>query len=161
MAGGVAVDAVAAADWFRQAAEKGLDWGMYNYANLLTTGNGVSQDQVAALGWYRRAAETGHAKSLNLVGRFYEEGIAVAADKTMAFAYYRQSAHGGDFRGQYSYATMLAERGSINEAAAWLRKIPATATPGFLEKTGPELAQSPHPAIRAIGVEIMASLKSA
>jgi len=153
--------AAAAADWFRQAAEQGLDWGMYNYANLLSTGNGVSQDQVAALAWYRKAAESGHAKSLNLVGRFYEEGIAVAADKTMAFAYYRQSAQGGDFRGQYSYATMLAERGSINEAAAWLRKIPATATAGFLEKIGPELAQSPHPAIRAIGLEILANPKSA
>ena len=47
---GVPRDEVVAAYWFRLAADRGLDWGMYNYAHMLRQGRGgVPQDQAAAL----------------------------------------------------------------------------------------------------------------
>lgn len=153
---GVAVDLPQAGAWYRRAAEHGLDWGMYNYANLLATGKGVACDQQAALHWYRQAAALGHAKSLNLVGRYYEEGIAVAADRNTAFKYYRASAEAGDFRGQYSYACMLAERGRIGHAVAWLKRVPETATIGFMKKAGYELQLSAHAEFRALARQMLA-----
>ena len=42
------VDCTLASLEYRQAAEAGLDWALYNYANLLATGRGVVQDQNAA-----------------------------------------------------------------------------------------------------------------
>lgn len=153
---GIQIDLIAAAHWYRSAAEAGLDWGMYNYANLLSRGRGVERNQEQAFDWYRKAAEMNHAKSLNLVGRYYEEGIVVEASRSKAFKYYRESANAGDFRGQYSYTCLLAERGRIDEATRWLEKIPATATAAFLDKIGNDLLLSAHPAFRAFAEKILA-----
>ncbi|MGI4850215.1 MAG: tetratricopeptide repeat protein [Janthinobacterium lividum] len=175
---GGAVDLAAAAHWFHAAAQAGLDWGMYNYANLVARGHGLlpgpaaaqaidssaeqadlpvahCRAQAEALAWYRRAAELGHAKSLNMVGRYTEEGIGVEANRNAAFALYRASAEAGDFRGQYSYACMLAERGRIDQAAAWLARIPASATPAFLDKIAQELQLSAHPQFRQFAMRLL------
>ncbi len=45
---GTPVDMALAAVWYRKAAEAGLDWGMYNFAHLLASGNGIAQDHAAA-----------------------------------------------------------------------------------------------------------------
>ncbi len=58
---GTAPDPVLAAVWYRRAADTGLDWGLYNLANLLATGRGVTQDRAQALTLYTRAAHLGHA----------------------------------------------------------------------------------------------------
>jgi TPR repeat protein len=108
---GCTADAAVAARHYRQAAEGGLDWAMYNYANLLATGRGVIEDQAQALKLYQRAAELGHAKSMNLLGRYLEEGQHCPADSAAAVEWYRRSAEGGDFRGQFSYASVLADDG--------------------------------------------------
>lgn len=119
---GCVADASMAAGHYRVAAEAGLDWAMYNYANLLATGRGVIEDQVQALNLYRLAAELGHAKSMNLLGRYLEEGRFCPADPQAARDWYRRSAVGGDFRGQFSYAAVLADEENIDEALVWLRK---------------------------------------
>jgi TPR repeat protein len=159
---GVAIDLVQAAAFYLQAAQAGLDWGMYNTATLMATGRGVQQDQRGAFTWYRRAAALGHAKSLNLVGRYLEEGLGGAtASRARAFAYYRAAARGGDFRGQYSYACMLAERGRIDEALHWLQQIPAGATPAFMRKIGFELQLAPHAAFRALAQQLLERARAA
>lgn len=142
--GGI-VDLAAAARCYRQAAERGLDWGMYNYANLLATGRGVERDQAGALVWYRRAAELGHAKSMNLVGRYYEEGRTVPRDSQAAFAWYRRSAEAGDFRGQFSYASVLADRSHWDEARHWLRQALALGHLRFLRRARDELQRAAFP----------------
>jgi TPR repeat protein len=119
---GCAADASRAAEHYRVAAEAGLDWAMYNLANLLATGRGVAVDHRQALALYRRAAESGHAKSMNLLGRYLEEGQACPADPVAARQWYRRSAEGGDFRGQFSFAAVLAAEGRIDEAVDWLEK---------------------------------------
>ncbi|WP_419789960.1 tetratricopeptide repeat protein, partial [Pseudomonas bubulae] len=88
---GCAVDEAAAAREYRLAAEAGLDWGLYNYANLLAPGRGGAQDQAQALACYRQAAERGHAKSMNLLGRYLEEGQFCPRDLEAAQQWYRRS----------------------------------------------------------------------
>jgi len=150
------VDLEQAVYWYRQAAEAGLDAGMYNYANQLASGKAVAQDHARALDWYRKAAGLGHAKSMTKAGRYFEDGLVVPRDPAMAFASYRAAAQGGDFRGQFCYAGMLAARGAVQEALAWLRKVPATATPGFLAEAGQALLQSPHAEVQRIGRQMLA-----
>lgn len=150
---GCSADAAVAAGHYRLAAEKGLDWAMYNYANLLATGRGVVEDQVQALGLYRRAAEMGHAKSMNLLGRYLEDGRVCPADPQAARDWYRRSAVGGDFRGQFSHAALLADEGHIEEALDWLRKALADGNLNFLRVASKALASATDPNIRALAAD--------
>jgi len=150
---GCAADASVAAGHYRIAAEAGLDWAMYNYANLLATGRGVMEDQAQALHLYRLAAELGHAKSMNLLGRYLEEGRVCPRDLTGARDWYRRSAVGGDFRGQFSYAAVLAEAGSVEEALIWLRKALAGGNLNFLRVASKSLANAENPQFRTLAPE--------
>ena len=152
---GTPVDLVAAVHWYRLAAHKDLDLGMYNYANQLASGKGVQQNHVAALGWYRLAADMGHAKSMTKMGRYYEDGLVVQRDLDAAFLCYQDGAQGGDFRGQFNLAGMLAAQGDMAEALQWLRKVPLTATPGFKAEAGRVLLQSPYPEFRRMGQHML------
>lgn len=145
---GVAIDKARAAEWYKAAADRGLDWAMYNLATLLALGEGVAEDKPEALAWFRKAAEMGNAKAMNFIGSFYEDGWVVERDLDMAGAYYAKAAEGGDFRGQFNHARLLADRGDIDEALVWLRRIPETATDAFLGKARDYLARSPVPAMR-------------
>jgi hypothetical protein len=147
---GCAQDAAAAARHYRLAADAGLDWAMYNVANLLATGRGVSKDQAQALAMYRRAAELGHAKSMNLLGRYLEEGCDCPQDLLAAREWYRCSAEGGDFRGQFSYAAVLADEGRVDEALGWLRKALAGGNVNFLRVSSKALLNAHHPQIRSM-----------
>ncbi|MCE6978569.1 sel1 repeat family protein [Pseudomonas frederiksbergensis] len=150
---GCTADASIAAGYYRVAAEARLDWAMYNYANLLATGRGVIEDQVQALSLYRQAAELGHAKSMNLLGLYLEEGRVCLADLQAARDWYRRSAVGGDFRGQFSYAAVLADEGSIDEAVAWLRKALNGGNLKFLQVASKALSTSSDPRIRVLAVD--------
>jgi TPR repeat protein len=137
--------------WYRLAARSGLDWGMYNYASALALGHGIECDRAQALQWFQRAAELGHAKSLNFIGSFYEDGWEVDADTDIALDFYHRAAQGGDFRGQFNYARLMAERGDIDTALHWLRRVPQTATTAFIAKMQRWLAASPVSVFRALG----------
>jgi len=152
---GCAADASLAARHYRLAAAAGLDWAMYNYANLLATGRGVVEDQLQALSLYRRAAEMGHAKSMNLLGRYMEEGRVCPADPAAARDWYQRSAEGGDFRGQFSFAALLAHIGQIDEALGWLGKALANGNPNFLRVASQTLASANDPRIRALAAEYL------
>jgi TPR repeat protein len=145
---GTGVDKARAAEWYGAAAERGLDWGLYNLATLLSLGDGVAEDRPRALSLFREAAAKGHAKSINMVGSFYEDGWAVPQHRDAAARYYASAAEGGDFRGQFNHARMLAGAGRIDEAAAWLRRVPETATPRFLAQVRQWLLAHEAPALR-------------
>lgn len=147
---GVAADAQLAVYWYRQAAVAGLDWGMYNLANLLMSGKGIAADRPAALALYRQAAALGHAKSVNILGRFHEEGWEIPRNLEQAAVLYCAAAVGGDFRGQFNHARLLLERGKVVQAVAWLRRIPATATPAFLVNLRGWLQASGTPQVAAL-----------
>lgn len=145
---GVPIDKVRAAEWFRVASAQGLDWGMYNYATALALGAGVAEDKPAALALFRKAAAMGNAKAINYVGSFHEDGWVVGRDMAEAARCYRQAAEGGDFRGQFNHARMLAEAGRIDEALDWLAKVPETATDSFIAKVRDWLETSDVAAFR-------------
>lgn len=147
---GCAADEAAAARDYRLAAAAGLDWGQYNYANLLATGRGVVHDQAQALLLYRQAAEQGHAKSMNLVGRYLEDGQYCPRDFEAAVEWYRRSAEAGDFRGQFSYAAVLADSGQIEAALEWLYKALAGGNLKFLRVSSNALASADDPQVRAM-----------
>ncbi|HTP40297.1 MAG TPA: tetratricopeptide repeat protein, partial [Steroidobacteraceae bacterium] len=141
---------------YHRAATFDCDWAIYNYAQLLAHGRGVPQDRRAALLWFRLAATRGHARAMNFLGEFYENGWEVPADRATAFDWYRRSAEGGDFRGQCSHASVLAEQGRINEALYWLRHAATTATPAYIKHLIATLQRAPHPALREFAAMLAA-----
>jgi len=153
---GIAVDKKRAAECFRIAAERGLDWGMYNYATALTLGDGVAEDRPAALAWFERAAAMGNAKAANYIGSFHEDGWVVEQDMRVAADFYAQAAEGGDFRGMFNHARMLADAGRIDDALAWLERCAAAATPAFRGKAQNWLERSADPRLRAEGPAALA-----
>lgn len=149
---GVAPDDTVAAYWFRLAADRGLDWGMYNYAHMLKSGRGgMVQNRAAALALYQQAAQGGHVKSIGVVGRFYEAGDVVPQDLERAFDCYQRCAEGGDFRGMFHLGRMLLLRGRKEEAVQWLVRVPETATPAFLREADAMLRDSGFPALYETG----------
>ncbi len=135
-----------AAIHYARAADAGLDWGLYNLGNLLATGRGVPANQAQALVCYEKGAQLGHAKSMNLYGRYLEQGIATAPSPARAVRWYRRSAEAGDFRGMFSLAMVLVERGQLAEATPWLEKARVEGNGNFLraalvtlQKAGPVL----------------------
>jgi TPR repeat protein len=148
---GLAVDYPRAASCYHAAAEAGLDWGQYNLANMLLRGRGVPQNRTKSLAWFCRAASQGHVKSINLVGRFHEEGWEIPKDRAAARNCYARAAEGGDFRGQYNLASLLAADGDIAGAVAWLRCALALAPNDFLDVMANRLASSDILELRAVG----------
>lgn len=157
---GAPVDRFAAVAWYKKAASLGLDAGLYNLANQLAEGKSVPQDHAAALALYRQAADLGHAKSMTKIGRYYEDGLVVEKDAEAAFFCYQEGAQGGDFRGQFNYAGMLAARGRLPEALEWLEKVPLTATPAYLQKVGAVLRDSGVAEFAAVGAKMLAKATS-
>lgn len=147
---GCAKDEAAAAGHYALAAAQKLDWALYNLANLHATGRGVDRDEVRALALYRSAAALGHAKSMNLVGRFYEEGRGVPRDREAAHQWYRRSAEAGDFRGQFSHAAVLAERGDLPAARLWLERALEGGNLNFLRVARAQLAASLPPSLQEL-----------
>ena len=148
---GCSIDLSEAARHYHQAANQGLDWALYNYGQLLSRGRGVTQDLNAAYALFQQAATMGHAKSMNLLGRFHHEGVVVERNEEQAQRWYLLAAQGGDFRGQYNHAAVLAEQGNEEEACQWLERALETATAGFLQAAYPVLLASSSAGIREMG----------
>ncbi len=156
---GVAVDKARAAEAFRVAAERGLDWAMYNYATLLALGDGVAEDKPAALTWLRKAADLGNAKAINFVGSFHEDGWVVERDMAAAAECYARAAQAGDFRGCFNHARLLADAGDRAGAIHWLGRVRASgATEAFIAKAEAFLRASPHAFLRDEGVAVLGEL---
>ncbi|MCY1452976.1 hypothetical protein D9M71_699420 [compost metagenome] len=85
---------------------------------------------------------------MNLLGRYLEDGRVCPADPVGAVDWYRRSATGGDFRGQFSYAAVLADEGNVEEALVWLRKALAGGNLNFLRVASQTLLSAVNPHIR-------------
>lgn len=162
---GTAVDFGKAAHWYQQAIHttKGsaaLPQARYNLANLLACGHGVAQNHAEALALYQQAAEQAYAKAFAKLGRYYEDGLVVAQDADIALRCYQRGAEGGDFRGQFCYAGMLAAQGRQAEALQWLALVPSTATPRYLREAGALLLRSPNADFKAIGTQMLAQAEA-
>jgi len=152
---GTAVDAGKAAHWYQQAVRRGLPQAQYNLANLYASGQGVARDHARAVELYQQAAGQGYAKAFAKLGRYHEDGVVLPRDAAAALECYRRGAEGGDFRGQFCYAGMLAARGRKTESLSWLAKVAQTATPRYLRQAGALLLESPDAAFRALGERML------
>lgn len=153
---GTRIDKTRAAECYRVAATRGLDWAMYNYATLLALGDGVPEDKPAALALLEKVAamDTGlaSAKAINFVGSFAEDGWACERDLARAADCYAMAAKGGDFRGCFNHARMLGAAGDIEAALHWLKQAGALGNAAFLAKAETWLATSDISAFRTRGV---------
>ena len=152
---GTPLDPAKAAHWYRQAAQTGLPEAQYNLANMLADGQGVARDLPQAFDLYTQAAAQNFVKAYAKLGLFHEDGLVVPRNADVAFDWYRRGAEGGDFRGQFGYAGMLAARGRRDEALHWLALVPDTATERYLRQAGELLAASPDADFRAIGLRML------
>ena len=109
----------------------------------------MPQDRAAAFLWFKLAAAHGHARAMAFLGQYYENGWGTPPDRETAFSLYRRSAVGGDYRGQCSYASMLAEHGYVEAALCWLRRAVSTAPPHFLTHLACVLRVSAQEALRS------------
>lgn len=87
---------------------------------------------------------------MNLLGRYLEDGRYCPADSRAAWNWYERSAHAGDFRGQFSHAAVLAERGNIEGALQWLECALAIGNLKFLRVSRAALLEAKEPSIRAM-----------
>ena len=78
---GVETDSAKAAEWYRKAAEQGLDSAQYHLGRCYEGGHGVTKDLTKAAEWYQKAADKGYDKKL-LQG--CDVGSAVAAGAALA-----------------------------------------------------------------------------
>lgn len=146
---GTPVDKVRAAEWFRAASLRGLDWGMYNYATALALGAGVQEDKAAALHWFEKAAILGNAKAMNFIGSFHEDGWIVPKDMAKAATFYARAAKGGDFRGCFNHARMLADMGEIDTALPWFERAADTGNDRFRMQAADYLGRASDPRLIA------------
>ena len=61
-------------EWYKNSAEEGYDWGMYNVAACYRDGEGVQKDQEQAIAWFQKAYELhGDAAgdAANQIGNIY------------------------------------------------------------------------------------------
>ena len=152
---GTAIDKARAAECYRIAAERGLDWAMYNYATQLALGDGVAEDKAAALALLETVAamDSGlaSAKAINFVGSFAEDGWACERDLARAADCYARAAEGGDFRGCFNHARMLGAAGDVEAALDWLKQAGMRGNAAFLAKAEAWLAASDIAAFRTSG----------
>ena len=66
--------------------------------------------------------------------------------------HYRRAADGGDFRGRFNHARMLADADDVDGALLWLARVGETATPAFMEKATAWLAASENERLRTEGI---------
>jgi hypothetical protein len=126
---GVAADPHVAAQWYRQAATRGLAAAQYRLGTLLESGIGLARDEPAAALWYRQAAERGDADAQNALGVMLAQGRGGPRDEAAALDWYRKAAAQDHAAAQFNLALLLdrgrdAAQGS-DEVLGWLRRAAA------------------------------------
>jgi TPR repeat protein len=137
---------------YQRSAQLGNDWAQYNLGHCYLDGNGTQRDPHQAFFWYGKAATQGHGRAMNLLARCYEEGWGVERNLETAHDWYRKSAESGYFRGQYNWASILAEVGQLNAAANWFLQAARNGTQNVRRTVATVLSQSISPEFKAYGL---------
>ncbi len=127
--GGVTQNFEKAAQWFREAADRGISNASYNLGVLYHQGLGVERDLDRALYWYREAAKLGHPEAQYNLGIAYIEGIGTTYDANIAAAFFESSANQGVVEAAYNlgliHENSLIGKSSKQEDALMWYKIAA------------------------------------
>ena len=106
---GVARDPHAAAQWFEQAANRGLPIAEYRLAALYEKGVGVTRDLPAAMGWYVKAATAGNARAMHNLAVMHAEGsIGGKPDYATAAEWFRKAGQFGVRDSQFNLGILYA-----------------------------------------------------
>jgi len=125
-------DYMAAAEYYRKAAESGYLPAQYNLAYLYENGLGVKQDFAQAAGWYRKAADQGDPESQNNLGVLYSTGQGVPHNDTEAVRLYRLAAAQDDLEGATNLASMyLQGRGAARDTGQAFQLFLKAAARGY------------------------------
>ena len=106
---GVARDPHAAAQWFEQAASRGLPIAEYRLAALYEKGVGVTRDLPLAMGWYVKAATAGNARAMHNLAVMHAEGsIGGKPDYATAAEWFRKAGQFGVRDSQFNLGILYA-----------------------------------------------------
>jgi len=113
----LARDDVQAAEWFANAAGRGLVSAMIENGLALIEGSGQPgsiRDPRRGVDWLQRAADAGSTRAMNILGSVYQFGksssnpsLAVTQDSQLALLWYGRAAEGGDSNAQVRLAQMM------------------------------------------------------
>ena len=99
----------AAAQWFEQAATRGLPIAEYRLAALYEKGVGVTRDLPAAMGWYVKAATAGNARAMHNLAVMHAEGsIGGKPDYATAAEWFRKAGQFGVRDSQFNLGILYA-----------------------------------------------------
>jgi len=116
---GIMMDAAAAAEWYRRAADQGLAEAQNNLGALYSNGEGVRHDHAEALKWWTLAADQGLVTSQANLAELYAEGDGVPHDLVQAYKWSALAAGEGERRGAetLNQVSMQMTPEQISEAA--------------------------------------------
>lgn len=128
-------DFVKAFDLFRQEAEKGNGFAMYDLGRMYTDGLGCEKSSSAAQEWSAKALTAFHGAEQIIrekqrpylwyrIGKMYLDGNGTEKDTQTAVVYWERSAKLGNVHAQYALAKMWIENGNgnIGQALEWMKE---------------------------------------
>jgi len=107
---GVPKDPAVAVNWYRLAAEQGLDRAQANLGVMYLNGEGVERDYVKAAEWFKRAADQGHAISQYNLALLYDQGLGVEKNRTRAVSWLQRASENGHERASERLAQLLNDK---------------------------------------------------
>ncbi|KAF9973106.1 hypothetical protein BGZ73_003661 [Actinomortierella ambigua] len=103
---------IAAAKWYREAAERGLSEAQTNLGVMYKTGQGVLQNDKLAAYWYHRSAVQGSVVAQINLGLMYRDGHGLEQNVVEAATWFLRAAEQGSAVAQM-YLGAMYESGSI------------------------------------------------
>ena len=138
---GVLQNDVAAARWFRAAAEQGDAEAQFNLGFHYREGRGVPQDDARAIRWYRRAAEQGEADAQNNLGGMYARGNGVQPNGAEAVRWWTLAAEQRHPVAQYNLGFMYGDGLDLSGDPEDVVQAPGPAAQGGPATAGDRLAR--------------------
>jgi TPR repeat protein len=121
-ADGVPRDPVAAANWYRFAADSGHALAQFHLGLMLNAGDvGFERDDEEAAIWFRKAAEQGIADAQFNLGLMYYNAEGVEQDDAAAFRWFSQAAEQGHAKACFNLGALYVNGHgvSVDNAAAY------------------------------------------
>lgn len=84
-----------AAKYYKEAADRGNAFAMYELAVFYEYGRGVEKNLATAADLFRKAAELGVVEAMHAMGNIYEDGIVVPQNFATAKSWYEKAAERG------------------------------------------------------------------
>ena len=128
---GIERDLAAAAQLYRQAAEKGVRSGQARWGLALMEGRGVARDPTAGESWPRRAANAGDGEAAALVGDLYAKGGDLPPNYAEAAIWYERAAAGRAFGARPAPSACSTSPAAASPATRTMRRDGSAARPSW------------------------------